>query len=104
MEVMSSILIHKEESENLHNYSNLSVKTVKRVSNKNPKVKRNHLKHSVSFLNRLIEKTPYPNFRFFCPYCASLDVFITFDKSSNDFSVDCLDCKKRWIDSRSWKN
>lgn len=101
---MSSILIHKDESGNFENYSNLSAKTVNQVSNKAPKVKKKNIIHSGLFLSKLIAKVPYPNFRFFCPFCASLDVFITFDKTCNNFSVDCLDCEKRWIDSRSWKN
>lgn len=100
---MSSVLIQKEEYENFKNNSKL-VKTENYVTKKTPKVKRKNLTSQESFFNKLITKVPYPNFRFFCPFCASVDVFITFDKPNNDFSVDCLDCKKRWIDSRSWKN
>lgn len=103
-ENMSSVLIHKKESENFQNNSKLLDKTENYISKKTPKVKRKNISYHESFFNKLIRKAPYPNFRFFCPFCASVDVFITFDKTSDDFSVDCLDCKKRWIDSRSWKN
>ena len=102
MNCMSSILLHKEESGNLDNYST-SVKTINQVSNISTKAKGKNHSGTGLFLSKLIANIPYPNFRFFCPFCASLDVFITID-NSDDFSVDCLDCKKRWIDSRSWKN
>jgi RNase P subunit RPR2 len=101
--VMSTIQVHKEHSQAINDISNLSVKTVNKISTKIIEIKRKNLLHSEAVLMNLITRAPHPNFRFFCPYCASLDVFITIDKTSNHLTVDCLDCKKRWIDSRAWK-
>jgi hypothetical protein len=101
--LMLTILVTKKDSQTMNNISKLSVTTINKISSKNQKIKQKHLSHSESVLANLIQSSPYPNFRFFCPYCSSLDVFITIDKTSNHFTVDCLDCEKKWIDSRSWK-
>lgn len=49
-------------------------------------------------LKQLLENAPYPDFRYFCPLCGSLDVCITSHKKSEKITVDCLDCKKVWIE------
>lgn len=48
-------------------------------------------------LKQFLENTPYPDFRYFCPSCGSLDVCITINRESRQIIVDCLDCKKEWI-------
>lgn len=99
---MSVIQVTKD-SQNIAGISNLSVKTINKISRKILKSK-NHSFNFEEVLHNFINRIPYPNFRFFCPYCASLDVFITVKKTSHDFTVDCLDCKQRWLDTRSWKS
>ena len=100
---MSTIQVTKKESEIINDILKSSVTTANKFSGKNQKIKPKLLSYSESVLANLIQSSPHPNFRFFCPYCSSLDVFITIDKISNHFTVDCLDCEKKWIDSRSWK-
>jgi len=97
---MSSIQIHKDH-QTINSILNRSDKTVKKNSSKIPKIKGKQLFYFEKVLTKLITRTPYPNFRFFCPYCASLDIFITMDKTCKHLTVECLDCKKSWIDSRS---
>ena len=99
---MSVIQVTKD-SQNIDRFSNLSVKTIHQIPRKILKSK-NRTSNFEKVLHNFINRTPYPNFRFFCPYCASLDVFITIKKASHDFTVDCLDCKQRWLDTRSWKS
>jgi len=45
-------------------------------------------------LKQLIENTSYPDFRYFCPSCGTLDVCILINKKSKKITVDCLECKK----------
>ncbi|KAG2472090.1 MAG: hypothetical protein NPMRTH4_2260006 [Nitrosopumilales archaeon] len=38
----------------------------------------------------------YPDFRFNCPNCGSLDVFVSLSSSIVPLKGKCLDCKKNW--------
>ncbi len=100
---MSTIQVTKKESQIINDISKLSTTTENKISRKNQKIIQKLPSHSENVLANLVKSSPHPNFRFFCPYCSSLDVFITINKISNHFTVDCLDCEKKWIDSRSWK-
>ena len=95
--VMSIIQVFDEDSQRVNDISNLSVN---KLPNNIPKINEEQITNFEEVLIKLTKRTPYPNFRFFCPYCASLDVFITIDKISNELSVDCLDCKKIWIEEK----
>lgn len=46
-----------------------------------------------------VSKTLYPDFRYSCHYCGTLDVFIKLSKSKGIIEIDCLDCKKVWTDN-----
>lgn len=48
-------------------------------------------------LKQFLENAPYPDFRYFCPSCGSLDVCITINRQSQKIIVDCFDCKKEWF-------
>jgi len=50
-----------------------------------------------TLLERFLKNIPYPDFRYFCPTCGSLDVCITIHKQTQKMIVDCLDCKKEWV-------
>lgn len=58
---------------------------------------------SVTLVERIfrekISKLTYPDFRYFCHYCGTLDVFIKVSKSAGTIEIDCLDCKKVWIEN-----
>jgi hypothetical protein len=53
-----------------------------------------------TILKHLVENPPYPDFRYFCPSCSSLDVCIRVNEKTGKISVDCLECKKLWIDEK----
>jgi hypothetical protein len=53
-----------------------------------------------TLLQHLMENPPYPDFRYFCPSCGSLDVCIVINEKTRKMSVDCLDCKKLWIEEK----
>lgn len=38
----------------------------------------------------------YPDIRFYCPFCGSLDVYLNKNEQSVIMSVCCLDCEKKW--------
>lgn len=99
-----SIQIHREYIKTQNSFTKQSVTAIRKIQKKNLKNEVRLLPSSEGVFANLIKRTPYPNFRFFCPFCSSLDVFITIDKIFDHYTVDCLDCKKRWIDSRLCKN
>lgn len=101
---MSNIQILKGDSKVIHDIPNFSAETALKVVNQIPKIYGKTQQNFELVLSEVFKKSPYPNFRFFCPYCASLDVFIIFEKTLNHLTIDCLDCKKRWIDMRLLKN
>lgn len=51
-------------------------------------------------LQKIIENPPYPDYRFSCVYCGSLDVFITLNSGTQTIDIDCLDCNKKWFEGR----
>ena len=58
---------------------------------------------SVSIVEKIfrekVSKMIYPDFRYSCHYCGTLDVFIKLSKSQGIIEIDCLDCKKVWLDN-----
>ena len=38
----------------------------------------------------------FPNLRFACPSCGTLDVFVSRKEDQQMLQVSCLDCKKTW--------
>ena len=58
---------------------------------------------SVSIIEKIfqdrISRHIYPDFRYSCHYCGTLDVFIKVSKSRETIEIDCLDCKKVWLDN-----
>ena len=46
-----------------------------------------------------ISRRIYPDFRYSCHCCGTLDVFIKVSKLKRIIEIDCLDCKKVWIDN-----
>jgi len=45
---------------------------------------------------RLEPSSNYPDVRFYCPFCGSLDVYLNTDNSAIILSVCCLACEKKW--------
>lgn len=45
-----------------------------------------------------ISRHLYPDFRYSCPYCGTLDVSLKVSKSRWAIDVECLDCKKVSMD------
>ena len=50
-----------------------------------------------TILEKLFQNIPYPDFRYFCPSCGSLDVYISSHRQTHQMIVKCLDCKKGGI-------
>ncbi len=40
----------------------------------------------------------YPDFRFQCPSCGSLEVFVTWENENIPLKGKCLDCTKNWFE------
>jgi len=51
-------------------------------------------------LENIVKNTPYPDYRFSCPQCSSLDVFITINEKVEALVVGCLDCDKIWFEDK----
>jgi len=49
---------------------------------------------------KIVKNPPYPDYRFSCPQCGSLDVFITINEKSNALVIDCMDCEKIWFEDK----
>jgi len=49
-----------------------------------------------NFPEFLDKTTKYPDIRFYCPFCGSLDVYLNTNESTKILSVCCLDCEKKW--------
>lgn len=53
---------------------------------------------SVSIIERIfrdeISRHIYPDFRYSCHYCGTLDIFIKVSKSIGIIEINCLDCKR----------
>ena len=48
-------------------------------------------------VNPFSSRPKYPDFRFYCPSCGSLDVFVTLKNDNALLKGQCLDCKKDWL-------
>lgn len=40
----------------------------------------------------------YPDFRFLCPYCGSLEVFLGKSHPNPSLKGHCLECKNEWFE------
>ncbi len=49
-----------------------------------------------SNLNPFSSRIRYPDFRFHCPHCGSLEVLVSFQSTNTPLKGRCLDCKKNW--------
>jgi len=49
---------------------------------------------------KIVKNPPYPDYRFSCPQCGSLDVFITINEKTYALVIDCLDCEKIWFEDK----
>ncbi len=47
-------------------------------------------------INPFRSRPKYPDFRFQCPSCGSLEVFVTWENENTPLKVKCLDCTKNW--------
>ena len=47
-------------------------------------------------LNPFNSRLTYPDFRFHCPFCGSLDVLVSFKSTNTPLKGRCLDCKRNW--------
>jgi len=54
----------------------------------------------LEMLQKIMENPPYPDYRFSCVYCGSIDVFITLNGGTQIIDIDCLDCNKKWFEDR----
>jgi len=48
------------------------------------------------YINPFRSRPKYPDFRFQCPSCGSLDVFVTWQNENTPLKGKCLDCTKNW--------
>jgi hypothetical protein len=51
-------------------------------------------------LQKIIQNPPYPDYRYSCVYCGSLDVFITVNGDTKTIHISCLDCNKVWFEDK----
>ena len=49
-------------------------------------------------INPFRSRPKYPDFRFHCPSCGSLEVFITWENENTPLKGKCLDCAKNWFE------
>jgi len=49
-------------------------------------------------VNPFSSRLKYPDFRFQCPNCGSLEVIITWKNENTPLKLKCLDCKKNWVE------
>ncbi len=43
----------------------------------------------------------YPDFRFFCPYCGSLEIYFELNETYRFPIGYCLDCNTEWFDNEN---
>jgi len=48
--------------------------------------------------NPFSSRPNYPDFRFQCPSCGSLEVFVTWKNENTPLKGKCLDCTKNWFE------
>ncbi len=49
-------------------------------------------------INPFSSRPKYPDFRFQCPSCGSLEVFVTLENENTRLKGKCLDCTKNWFE------
>jgi len=49
-------------------------------------------------INTFSSRPKYPDFRFQCPSCGSLEVFVTLENENTRLKGKCLDCTKNWFE------
>ena len=49
-------------------------------------------------INTFISRSKYPDFRFQCPSCGSLEVFVAWENENAPLIGKCLDCTKNWFE------
>ncbi len=49
-------------------------------------------------INPFSSRPKYPDFRFQCPRCGSLEVFIAWENENTPLKAKCLDCTKIWFE------
>ena len=49
-------------------------------------------------INPFSSRPKYPDFRFQCPSCGSLEVFVTWKNENIPLKGKCLDCTKNWFE------
>ena len=47
-------------------------------------------------INPFRSRPKYPDFRFYCPSCGSLEVYLTWENENTPLKGKCLDCTKNW--------
>ncbi len=48
--------------------------------------------------NPFSSRPNYPDFRFQCPSCGSLEVLVTWKNENTPLKGKCLDCTKNWFE------
>ena len=49
-------------------------------------------------INPFSSRPKYPDFRFHCPSCGSLEVLVAWENESTSLKGKCLDCTKNWFE------
>jgi len=49
-------------------------------------------------VNPFSSRPKYPDFRFQCPSCGSLEVFVASETENSSLKGKCLDCTKNWFE------
>ncbi len=49
-------------------------------------------------INPFSSRPKYPDFRFQCPSCGSLEVLVRWENENTTLNGKCLDCTKNWFE------
>ncbi len=49
-------------------------------------------------IDHFSSRPKYPDFRFQCPSCGSLEVFVAWENENTSLRGKCLDCTKNWFE------
>ena len=49
-------------------------------------------------INPFSSRPTYPDFRFQCPSCGSLEVLVAWENENTSLKCKCLDCTKNWCE------
>jgi len=50
-------------------------------------------------INPFSSRPKYPDFRFQCPSCGSLEVIVAMENETTSLKGKCLDCTKNWFEA-----